>query len=134
MVASTGLGISLMLASVAAVQFGKTNGLQFAWHWSIAVVMALGFYWNASFWRLIWRSYDTPGLNLRKKLLGSFAFLMAIGLATFLYPIRFVAAEYHFEISRGLITAVLFLGAMGTLIYKLGRGFMNADEIELKRQ
>ena len=123
-----------MLASVAAVQFGKANALQFGWHWSILIVMGLGFYWNAGFWTLIWRSYDTPGLNLRKKLLGSFAFLLGIGLATFLYPIRFVAAEHHIEISRGLVTAVMFLGVMGMLIYKLGRGFVSADKIEMERQ
>ena len=123
-----------MLASVAAVQFGKANALQFAWHWSIAVVMAVGLIWNAGFWRLIWRSYDTPGLNLGGRLLGSFVFLLAIGLATFLYPIRFVAAEYHLEISRGLITALVFLGVMGWLIWKVGRGFILADQIETERQ
>ena len=133
-VGSTGLGISLMLASVAAVQFGKANALQFAWHWSIAVVMALGFIWNASFWKLIWRIDESPTLNLRKKLTGSFAFLAVIGLGTFLYPIRFVSAEYHLEISRGLITAVVFLAVMGTLIYKVGQGFMEADAIEMKRR
>ena len=129
-VGSTGLGIALMLASVAAVQFGKAQSLQFAWHWSIAVVMFLGAYWNWRFWKLIWKAYDAPAANLKRNISIAFALLLALGLSTFLYPIRFISAEYHIAISRGLATAVLFLGAMGWLIYKLGRGFVNADRIE----
>jgi hypothetical protein len=128
--ASTGLGIALMLASVAAVQFGKAQSLQFAWHWSIAVVMFLGAYWNWRFWKLIWKAQDAPTPGLKRNIGLAFAFLLALGLGTFLYPIRFISAEYHLPISRGLATAVLFLGTMVWLIYKLGRGFMNADEIE----
>jgi hypothetical protein len=129
-VASTGLGIALMLASLAAVQFGKAHSLQFAWHWSIAAVMVLGAYWNWRFWKLIWKTYDAPAANLKRNIIIAFALLLALGLATFLYPIRFISAEYHVPISHGLATAVLFLGTMGWLIYKLGRGFVNADEIE----
>jgi hypothetical protein len=129
-VGSTGLGIALMLASVAAVQFGKAQSLQFAWHWSIAVVMFLGAFWNYRFWNLIWKAYDTPTSNLRRSITFAFAALLALGLATFLYPIRFISAEYHLAISRGLLTAVVFLGTMGWLIFKLGRGFIQADEVE----
>jgi hypothetical protein len=129
-VASTGLGIALMLASLAAVQFGKAQSLQFAWHWSIGVVMVLGAYWNRRFWKLIWQASDVPSANLKRNITIAFALLLALGLGTFLYPIRFISAEYHVPISRGLATAVLFLGTMGWLIYKLGRGFVNADAIE----
>ena len=134
MVGSSGLGIALMLASLAAVQFGKAQGLQFQWHWSIAVVMALGAYWNWRFWKVIWGAHDAPNRNFRTKLTGVFALLFALGAGTFLYPMRFVAADYHFPISRGLLTAVLFLGTMFWLIYKLGRGFVNADRIETEQQ
>jgi hypothetical protein len=134
MVGSSGLGIALMLASLAAVQFGKTQGLQFQWHWSIAVVMALGASWNWRFWKVIWNAYDEPGRNFRTKLITAFALLFALGAGTFLYPMRFVDAGYHFPISRGLLTAVLFLGTMFWLIYKLGRGFVNADRIETEQQ
>src|SRR5688572_25601255 len=129
-VASTGLGIALMLASLAAVQFGKAQSLQFAWHWSIAVVMFLGAYWNWRFWKLIWKAYDAPAANLKRNITIAFALLLALGLGTFLYPIRFISAEYHLPITRGLATAVLFLGTMGWLIYKLGRGFLECDQTE----
>ncbi len=117
-----------MLASVAAVQIGKTRGLSFGWHWSVAVVMVAGALWNWRFWNVIWEAQDGNAPKLKLKLGMYFAILMALGLGTFLYPIRFVSAEYHLGISRGLVTAVLFLGTMGWLIYKLGRGFLNMDE------
>ena len=134
MVGSSGLGIALMLASLAAVQFGKSQGLQFQWHWSIGVVMALGAVWNWRFWKVIWTAYDAPKRDYRARLARAFATLFALGVGTFLYPMRFVAADYHFPISRGLLTAVLFLGTMFWLIYKLGRGFVNADRIETEQQ
>src|SRR5687767_15615053 len=134
MVGSSGLGISLMLASLAAVQFGRTQGLQFQWHWSIVVVMGLGAFWNWRFWRVIWNAFDAPKTDFRARLVRAFAMLFALGAGTFLYPMRFVAADYHSPISRGLLTAVLFLGTMFWLIYKLGRGFVNADRIETQQQ
>lgn len=133
MVGSTGLAVALMLGSVAAVQFGKAQGLQFQWHWSILLVMGLGAFWNWRFWKVIWNAHDAPNRNFRGKLVVAFAFLFALGLATFLYPMRFVAADYFFPISRGLLTAAFFLGTMFWLIYKLGRGFMNADRIEAQQ-
>lgn len=129
-VGSTGLGIAAMLASVAAVQIGKTRGLSFSWHWSVAVVMAVGVLWNWRFWNLIWQAQEGEVPNLKMKLGMHFAVLFALGLGTFLYPIRFVSAEYHVGISKGLVTAVLFLGTMGWLIFKLGRGFLKADEAD----
>lgn len=134
MVASTGLGIALMLGSVAAVQFGKAQGLQFQLHWSIAVVMLLGAFWNWRFWNVIWKANDTPGADFRKKIIVAFALLFALGLGTFIYPMRFVAEGYHLGISRGLATAVVFLATTFWLIYKLARGFVNADRIESGEQ
>lgn len=129
-VSSTGLGIALMLASLAAVQFGKAKGLQFQWHWSIVMVMALGAFWNWWFWNLLWTPATGETKAPRGKILVAFTLLFALGIGTFLYPMRFVAAEYHLPISRGLITAVLFLGIMFWVIFKVGRGFINADKVE----
>src|SRR5687768_15747040 len=100
-VGSTGSGIALMLASLAAVQFGRAQGLHFQWHWSIAVVILLGFYWNARFWRVVWEAQDSPTPKFRRRLTVAFSFLFAIGLATFLYPMRFVSPEHHMSISSG---------------------------------
>jgi uncharacterized protein YacL len=133
-VASTGLGIGVMLASLAAVQFGKAQGLQFQWHWSIVVVMALAFYWNWRFWKVINLAQDSPGTNPRRKVLIAFTLLFALGLGTFLYPMRFVAAAHQLEISRGLATAVLFLAMMFWLIFNLGRGFIQSDATELRKR
>ena len=131
-VASTGLGIAFMLASLAALQFGKAEGLRFQWHWSIAVVILLGLYWNSRFWRIIWQAQE-PTPNLRRKITFAFTMLFALGLATFLYPMRFVSPEHHLSISSGLVTAIIFLGITAALIVKMGRAFMAADAAEARR-
>lgn len=130
-VCSTGLGISFMLASLAAVQFGKAEGLHFKWHGSIAIVIIVGAFWNWRFWNLLWRAHDVPDSNHRRKIVTAFALLFALGLGTFLYPMRFVSTEHHLEISYGLITAVLFLVVMFGVVFKLARGFIAADQAVL---
>ena len=132
-VASTGLGIAFMLASLAALQFGKAQSLRFQWHWSIAVVILLGLYWNARFWRIIWQAQEAPTLNFRREMTFAFTMLFALGFATFLYPMRFVSPEHHLSISGGLVTAIIFLGVTATLIIKTGRAFMAADAAEARR-
>ncbi|HVK59722.1 MAG TPA: hypothetical protein VM735_13135, partial [Candidatus Kapabacteria bacterium] len=133
-VGSTGLGLVFMFASLAAVQFGKNAGLEFKWHWSIAVVILVTGYWNARFWRIVWAAQENPGGTFRRKLMTSFAFLFGLGFATFLYPMRFVAPQHHLEISGGLLTAIIFLGITGMLIYKVGRAFVRADEVEAQQR
>jgi hypothetical protein len=128
-VGSTGLGIAFMLASLAAVQFGKAQGLQFQWHWSIALVMLLGVAWNWHFWNLLWRAQEAEDAGSRRKLMFSFAQLFALGAGTFLYPVRFVASEHQLEISYGLITALLFLVVMFWVIFKVARAFSAANEV-----
>jgi hypothetical protein len=133
-VASTGLGLACMLASVAAIKVSKTAGLEFIWHWSILVVAAIGLFWNARFWSAVWETQDRPNRGSTRKLLVHVAGLALLGLGSFLYPIRFIEQSYWDGILKGLVTAVTFLGTMIWLIYKVGKGFQEIDSIEMKRQ
>jgi hypothetical protein len=125
---STGLGLSLMLASLASIRIGRAQGLQFTWHWSILVWMGAAVIWNWRFWQSVWDVYEQPSDKTRRKLVIYSILLIALGLAAFLYPIRFISEAYRPDISRGLVTAALFLGILAWFLYKFGRAFVESDE------
>lgn len=134
MVGSTGLGLACMVSSAAAMQISKADGLQFRWHWSILLFAVAVIIWNSRFWRVIWDLQQGERESSRRKLVIHLGILSLLGIVSFLYPIRFVEQSYWSGILRGLVTAVLFLGVMLWLIYKCGKGFLEIDAIEAKRQ
>jgi len=123
-----------MLGSAAAVRIGKEAGLQFIWHWTIAVVALVAIVWNWRFWRVVWQLQETPDRKTKNKLGFYLGVLFLLGIGSFLYPIRFVELSYLSGIAKGLVTAVIFLGTMFWLIYKCGKGLAEIDAAELKRQ
>ena|SRR5436190_8298688 len=130
---STGLGLSSMIASLAAIRIGKSEGLQFVWHWTILFWMAAAAIWNWKFWNVVWEVQASPTASAKKKLGAYCGVLLAIGLGAFLYPIRFLEESYLGGIGMGLITAFTFLGTMFWIIYRFGRGFLEQDQTELNR-
>jgi hypothetical protein len=133
-VASTGLGLACMLASLAAIRIGRDTGLEFVWHWSILVVVAAGVFWNARFWKAVWAEQQSSTADSRRKVKVHLAVLALLGIGSFLYPIRFIEQSYWSAIARGLFTAATFLATMCWLIYKAGQMFLQIDAAELKRQ
>ena len=132
-VSSTGFGLACMLGSAAALRIHQGAGIQFGWHWSIAVVAMLVLLWNARFWKLIWQLQEDQSGQAKQKLKFHLGVLLLIGLGTFLYPIRFIEQSHWNGILRGLVTAGTLLGTMFWLIYKCARGFAEIDNIELER-
>src|SRR6476619_371665 len=104
-VGSTGLGLACMLGSVAAIRIGKGTALQFGWHWTILVVAAAVVLWNMRFWKVVWELQDRSDSTTKRKLFVHLAILLALGIGTFLYPIRFVEHSYFGGIAKGLVTA-----------------------------
>ena len=133
-VGSTGLGLSLMIASLASIRIGEQLGLKFTWHWTILIWMAATAFWNSRFWSVVWDVQTHPSPAGKKKLGIYCAILMAIGVAAFLYPVRFISQAYRLDISKGLITAVIFLGCGAWVAWKLVRCFLEHDEVELQEQ
>lgn len=131
---STGLGLALMFASLASIQFGNGHGLRFRWHWTILLWMAAAAVWNSRFWKALWQIQETPAPSprLRKKVTVYSWILLLMGLGAFLYPIRFIAETYRADIGRGLITAALFLGTLVWMVFRFGRAFIQADMAEEK--
>lgn len=130
---STGLGLALMVASLASIHISPA-GVNFQWHWSILLWMAATMIFNARLWKLVWQAQANPTPAIRKKLAAHAVVLAVIGAGSFLYPIRFIAEGYLSGVSRGLVTAIVFLGTLVLLLAKVGRGFVVQDETELHRQ
>jgi hypothetical protein len=129
---STGLGLALMLASLAAIRIGKVEGLQFAWHWTILLWMAAAAIWNWRFWNVVWQVQRDPTPQAKKRLIFHCGILFAIGLGAFLYPIRFIEQSYWAGIGMGLVTAFTFLGIMFWIIFRFARGFLEQDNSATK--
>lgn len=132
-VASTGLGLACMLASVAAIRIGHGTGLSFGWHWSIVVVTLSVVLWNWRFWDLLWALQEEATEKKKRKLGVHLGILLLLGIACFLYPIRFIAQGYMNGIVKGLLTAGSFLGTMFWLIYKSGKALGEIDATEIQR-
>ena len=116
---SAGLGLSVMVGSLASIQLGPDGGFQFAWHWSIVIWMIATGFLNALFWKSLWRYDKDKTVQNKRKLIRMSALLVLLGIGSFLYPIRFIAAIHHSEVVPGLITAAIFLGILGWLMYTI---------------
>lgn len=133
-VSSTGLGIAFLLGTLAAIGMHNGGGFQFGWRWPILAVVALGVLWNWRFWNLVWARIDQPEKKSVRPIVLHVVMLLLIGVGSFLYPLRFVAGANWFNLSKGLVTAILFLGTCVFFIFKFGKMFVEMDEVELKIQ
>ncbi|MGV3773141.1 MAG: hypothetical protein ACO1QB_09590 [Verrucomicrobiales bacterium] len=131
---STGLGVAFLLGSLASIGMNNGGGFQFRWSWSILAVIAAGALWNWRFWKLIWAKLEQPEQKGIGKLIFHVSMLALLGFGSFLYPLRFADAANWFSISKGLVTAILFLSITFWFIYKFGRIFVDMDKVEMKSQ
>jgi hypothetical protein len=135
-VVSTALAFAFMIGLLSSIQGKTSQGLQFGWNWGVLVWIAAAIACNGVFWRQAWTAQAAPTpANKRRFLLGC-CLMGLLGLAAFLYPMRFSEKSFShwFSLIHGLVTAVLFLSALGWIFYKFIRMLDKADEVELKRQ
>ena len=126
LIVATGFALAVMIASVGSIRTGEA-GLRFVWHWSVLIWSLAGAFCAWPFWRLVWAVQDKPS-SKNKLRLGLFcAFLLALGLAGFLYPLRYTAADYRAELLEGLLFAAIVLGAGAAMLFALARAFARAD-------
>jgi len=128
-VQGTGLTLATMLGSLALIHGRDASGFQWAWNgWSVALFIG-GFAFMRNFWQSVFQS-AASGLHADKaKVVFRVFALAALGLGSFLYPVRFLASENYFQIARGLFTAFVFLGLVGVMLYKVGHGLF-ANELK----
>jgi hypothetical protein len=133
-VVSTGLAFGAMLGSLAAFRMGHGGALQLRWHWSTLGAMAIVAFWNSRFWRAVWETQDHPSRKATRHLFFYLIALVLLGIGSFLYPIQFVEQSYRNGILKGVLTAAVFLGTLGWLIFTIGKAFGSADSAELDRK
>ena len=130
-VCGTGLGLGVMLGSLAAIRGRSAAGLQWSWSWLSLLWFLAGAGFNWRFWNVVWKAQETPTRHNKSKFVYHLFIFAVIGLGSFLYPIRFVSSIHYFDIAQGLFTAVLFLGGVGVMIYKIGQAIFVTDRVEV---
>src|SRR5688500_2351798 len=99
---STGLALALGMASLAALRVSNGVGFDFAWHWSLPVLVFIAVLWNSRFWKVVWEMEDRPHVNSRRKLVFYLAGFSAMGVGSFLYPVRFIEQAHRSGVLEGL--------------------------------
>ncbi|MGV3774138.1 MAG: hypothetical protein ACO1QB_14655 [Verrucomicrobiales bacterium] len=134
-VVSTALGFAFMVGLISSIQGKNAQGLVFGWHWPVLVWIAAAVLSNAVFWRVAGNVQANPSPGNKKRFILGCLFMGAIGVAAFLYPMRFSEKSFThwFSLIKGLVTAVIFLGICGWIFYKFCETLNQADEVELKR-
>lgn len=132
-VLATGLALAGLAGSAAALQPSGASGLQFTWHWSVLAWAAGAGLCAWPFWRLVWAVQDNPSRKNKNRLAVFCAFLLLIGLALFLYPIRFGSQAYRSEAFSGLVLAALFLAGGAALLYALARAFSRDEQAQERK-
>lgn len=127
MVWSTGLGLAALFGSMAALRPGDGRWLQFGWNWMILVWAVAAWLLNGRWWAAVLEMQDRPNPESRKRLLRYSVLLGLLGLAAFLYPIRFAAGEHYRALTEGLIKAVAALSFVGWMLYRTGRLLVAQD-------
>jgi hypothetical protein len=120
---STALAFAAVLGSVACVDRTVSQGLVFRWRWIALPWMALGVVAGWYLWRLVWAADNSDTPRARRRLIIYLSLLAAGGIAVFVFPIVFVPSGQFREVLTGLIAAILVLGFVGWMIFRLGRLF-----------
>jgi hypothetical protein len=113
------LAFSVLVASLETVRHDAA-GLSFELSWRTLVVFALGALFFVPCFKVIFQSSN------RKSRAIALAAVCAVGVAAFLYPLRYVPMEKHGEIFVGLAIATVLLSGIGIALLSINR-FLNRD-------
>jgi hypothetical protein len=116
---SLSLAFSVLVASLETVRHGA-SGLSFELSWRTIVVFALSALFFVPCFKVIFQSSN------RKARVVALASVCAVGVAAFLYPLRYVPVEKHGEIFIGLAIATVLLSGIGIALLVINR-FLNSD-------
>jgi hypothetical protein len=124
---SSGLGFAAMMGWLASLNLSDRCTFQFSWHWSIPLWMTAAAIFNWRLWDALWHFQDGPSPKTKLRLTIFVVASIAMGLAAFLYPIRFIASEHYRDILRGLVTGAIFLGIVGGIMIAISRGLTETE-------
>lgn len=126
MVLSTGLGLAALVGSTAALRPAPDRWLQFGLNWTIPLWVAAAWLLNGRWWTQVWRLQDDAAADRKPFIRYSIA-LAVLGIAAFLYPIRFAAGEHYQALAEGLVKAVAALSFVGWMLVRTGRLLVAQD-------
>ena len=118
----TSLTLAIMFGSLAFVTGRDTSGFQWGWSWWGLVWFIGEIFVALSFWRAVSRLQMEPSDKNKAKLIYRGFGLFLFGVGSLLYPLRFFEQEYYFSAARGLFTAILFLGSVVVMLFRIGQG------------
>jgi hypothetical protein len=127
-VGGTGLGLGLMIGSLALIRGRDAAGFVWGWSWWSLILFAAGAWFTGSFWKAVFKAGDEPSHKNKTRVVFYLFLLAALGLGSFLYPLRFMGSENYYAVAKGLFTAFLFLGGVGALLYKVGGALIAQSE------
>ena len=118
------LAFSVLVASLETVRH-DASGLSFQLSWRTLVVFVLGALFFVPCFKVVFQSPN------RKSRIIALASVCVVGVAAFLYPLRYVPMEKHGEIFIGLAIATVLLSGIGIALLVINR-FLNTDAQSVK--
>jgi hypothetical protein len=102
----------------------KLNGdVDFRWHWSALLWVAIGIASMVYFWRQIWPTQNDGIGSKHKRLIKGWAALLIPSLMWMAYPLRFISGQRLFDVFFGLMLAAMVLTLGGCMVFRLIKGF-----------
>ncbi len=116
-VGSSALGIGTLMASLAVLE-PTDHGFEFRWTPYAPVAFVVGALLAWAYWRLVFRLAlrEADPIRSERRLKQAVVGLLALGVLTFLYPLRFVAEERRTDVLIGLGAAIVALSGVGWMV------------------
>lgn len=114
------LAFSVLVASLESVQLTNYGfGFHFGWRTVLAFALAAA---------VVIPCFKVAFLSPSKaRRIAAFSVVAAIGIGSFLYPLRFVSGEKLAHVLTGLVIAASVLSVVGTFLFIANR-LLNADQ------
>src|SRR5437016_3714057 len=126
---ASAVGLGAMAAILYSVK-QVTPALRYEISFGTGVSFVLGVVISSVYWRLVFGRWNNPDGGLsrpRKRWLVALSLLLgAATVATFVYALKDVAHDQAGEVAQGTALAVMVLGALGFLFWRVTR-YLNAD-------
>ncbi len=126
---SSAFSLGIMAALLYSIkQVNPTLQYEISWGTAVSFAMAVAFSW--AYWRLLFGKQNdlNGGLSkFRRRWLLALSVFLAVGtVVPFVYALKDVAADEASDVAQGTAMALVALGAVGFLFWRVTR-YLNAD-------
>lgn len=124
MVIGTAIGVGCMAASLESLR-ASPSGFSFQITIRTFVAFVLAAALMIPFWRIAFEIVS--GKQVRSRHIWAALLILVLGIAAFLYPLRFVPANVRPDLFTGLILAIFALSVLAFILVRIVK-FLNADD------